>query len=68
MINVEYLHECSGADRFGTCVGCGKGSDEDIWMSRVTIIFDNYGHRQGNSFCLCGKCRNVLLRKLEWNT
>jgi len=66
MVKIEYLHTSKGADRYGDCMGCGKNSAEDIWMSRIKISYDNGGNRRGIQFCLCGKCRSEMLRNLEW--
>lgn len=62
MIKIQYLVDCKGADGYGTCMGCGKGSEEDKWMVRVAISFSNHGTAQGTTFCLCDKCRTELKR------
>ena len=65
MIKMQYLVDCNGADRFGTCMGCGKGDKEDPWMVRIIVSFDNHGARQGTTFCLCNKCRNEMRKEME---
>lgn len=65
MIKMQYLVDCNGADKFGTCMGCGKGSKEDQWMVRIIVSFDNHGARQGTTFCLCNECRSEMRGELE---
>jgi hypothetical protein len=60
MIKIEYLRDCTGASKFGTCMGCGKGSQDDPSMIRLTISNNNSGHIQGTSICLCNRCRVEL--------
>ncbi len=47
MVKIEYLHTLKGADRYGSCMGCGKNSAEDIWMSRIKISYDDGGNEHG---------------------
>ena len=37
MIKVEYLIDKCGADRYGTCAGCSKGSKDDPKMVSITF-------------------------------
>ena len=51
------LSTCEGAERFGTCIECGKGSKEDPEMFKITW--------DGNSsIILCKKCAIKLKNKL----
>ena len=60
MIDIRYLRDCNGADRFGTCMGCGKGSREDQGLVRMTFSFIG----GGTSVCVCNDCRKDLMRKI----
>lgn len=64
MIKLEYLRDCTGASRFGTCMGCGKGSQDDPNMVRVKILNNISDHFQGVSVCLCNRCRVELYHKI----
>ncbi len=62
MISVTYLADCKGAEKFGTCVSCGKDSKDDPQMVRVT-----YSYHEGRcrtSTCLCDECRHLLFKKI----
>lgn len=61
MIKMVYLVDCNGADKFGTCMGCGRSNKEDPWMIRITLSFTNHG----TSFCLCDECRTEMKRMME---
>lgn len=51
------LSTCEGAERFGTCVECGKGSKADPEMFKITW--------NGNSSTiLCKECLIKLKNKL----
>ena len=60
MIKIEYLIDCKGSRKFGTCLNCAKGSKDDVRMIRITIGYD----RHSASFCLCEKCRWELSDKI----
>lgn len=56
MFKIEKLTACSGAERFGTCVGCEKNSNEDNGMIRIC-----FGKNHRVSVCLCEECCSSLL-------
>ena len=56
-MKITRLSTCEGAERFGTCVECGKGSKEDPEMFKITW--------DGNSSTiLCKECAIKLKNKL----
>ena len=56
-VKITKLSTCEGAERFGTCVECGKGSKEDPEMFKITW--------NGNSSTiLCKECLIKLKNKL----
>lgn len=57
MIKKQLLKDCRGAEKFGTCASCGKGSSEDEKMVRLRF---SYQEGANSSICLCSGC----LRKL----
>lgn len=63
MITISYLAEQKGADRFGTCANCAKGSDLDRLMARVYFRPEFSG--ASRSVCLCRECRAELLNILS---
>ena len=62
MIKVEYLADLPGAQKFGTCVSCGKDSKDDPQMVRVTYTYNNDHCRTSN--CLCNACRRLLFKTI----
>lgn len=64
MIKTEYLIDCNGADRFGTCASCSKDSQEDGKMIRVRIGNNAAGYYQGTAFCLCNECRELMYKTI----
>lgn len=62
MISIKSLRGCNSADKFGTCVGCGKFSDSDAKMVRITFDY-NEGYSR-TSVCLCNDCREELEKEL----
>lgn len=60
MYRIEKLAECKGSGRFGTCSGCGKSSDADTEMIRVSIG----RYEQWTSICLCKECSPALFERL----
>ena len=68
-LKIEKLIECKGAGRYGTCIGCGRDSAEDM-IGMIRITGDGSGAGQGTSFCLCRECRYrhiSALLKLDTN-
>ena len=61
MIKVEYLIDKCGADRYGTCAGCSKGSKDDPKMVSITFKTKIYS---GSVICLCDECRKELYHKI----
>lgn len=61
MIKIQYLVDCNGADRFGTCMGCGKGNREDQGLVRITFSFIG----GGTSVCVCSDRRKDLMKKIK---
>lgn len=64
MIEIKYLQDLKGADRFGTCGGCGKSSKDDPGMVRVRFNYSSENKGQGTIICLCNQCRVDLYKKL----
>ena len=64
MIHVNYLMDLHGADKFGSCIACGKNGKEDQKMVRVTFMRNNYGNQTGLVLCLCDECRKELYHKI----
>lgn len=56
MINITSLKDCTGAERYGTCSGCGKNSKESKDM--VRIIF-THGSTMSH-IALCKECHDEL--------
>lgn len=65
MIKFEYLRDCKGASRFGTCMGCGKGSQDDHDMIRIKILHNLGDNFQGVSICMCNRCRVELYHTIK---
>ena len=61
MIEVTRLNECSGSDKFGSCISCRASSSDDKSLIRIRFMVG----RQGTSVCLCSKCANVLFNILK---
>jgi len=64
MIKTEYVAECKGAARFGTCVSCGKNSHEDMKMVRYIFVQDPASGQHRTSICLCDECKQKLYQKM----
>jgi hypothetical protein len=62
MIKVKYLADCEGANKYGTCVSCGRDSKDDPHMIRVTYTYHN--DRCRTSTCLCTECRKLLFKTI----
>ena len=57
-MKIKKLVNCDGAEKFGTCVECGKGSKEDPDM--VKIVWDG-----NSSTILCKECMLNLKRNIS---
>ena len=57
IMKIKKLVDCAGAERFGTCAECGKGSKEDPEMFK--IIWDG-----NSSIILCKECAAKLKSQL----
>ena len=64
MIEIKYLQDLRGSERFGTCSGCGKGFKDDSSMVRVRFRYKNGVNEQGSAICLCSECRTELYQKI----
>lgn len=62
MIRIQYLTDCRGAARHGTCTSCGKQSSGDSRM--VWVHFWIEGNTGKTTICLCDKCRRDLYEKI----
>lgn len=62
MITVQYIADLKGAQRFGTCVACGKNSADDPKMVRVTYTY--HDGKCTTSACFCDDCRRELFEKI----
>ena len=56
MIDIMYLKNEKGSNRFGTCSGCGKNTDDDPMIRRIRVGYDN----SNISACLCRDCFKAL--------
>lgn len=59
-MKIQYVKNGKGADKFGTCVECGKDSYLDEFLVRLT-----FGNICKTSFCLCSDCLNRLIGELR---
>ncbi len=59
-MKIQYVKNCKGAEKFGTCIECGKDSYLDENLVRITL-----GNIHHASFCLCSRCLNRLIGNLE---
>lgn len=57
IMKIKKIVNCVGAERFGTCAECGKGSKKDPEM--LKIVWDT-----NSSVCLCKKCAAKLKNQL----
>ncbi len=62
MINIMYLTHGNGAEKFGACTSCGKGSKDDATMVKITCWNDE---AQKTSIFLCSECRKTILNELS---
>ena len=62
-MQIEFLKDCKGANKFGTCNGCGDSTDTQPKMRRLRF--------EAVSVCLCEECfKNVaeqIIREVEQN-
>ena len=67
MIIIRKLKDLRGAERFGTCMSCGRGSADDDGMMRVTLQFGVAGEKymQGTSFCVCAYCMKHFQQQIQ---
>lgn len=66
MIEVKTLSDLDGADKYGTCMSCGKSSEFDKGMVRITALQKlPLGTYQGTAVCLCERCKKVLKEMLR---
>lgn len=59
-MNIQYVKNGKGAEKFGTCIECGKDSYLDEHLVRLTM-----GSMHHASFCLCSSCLNRLIGELK---
>lgn len=60
-IKVELLRNQIGAQKYGDCISCGKGSSEDREM--ICIKFGE-SRQCAMRICLCQECKNKLKNTL----
>ncbi len=61
-MKIQYVKNGKGAEKFGTCIECGKDSYLDEHLVRLTL-----GSMHHASFCLCSDCLNRLIGELRNN-
>lgn len=61
-MEIEYLRECEGASKFGSCVNCGVSSRDCTDMTWISFAPKNSGYH--TTICLCRKCRFVLASEI----
>lgn len=59
-MKIQRIKELQGADKFGTCIECGKDSYIERDLVRIQL-----GSIHTMSACLCDKCLNRLIVNLE---
>lgn len=59
-MKIQYVKKGKGAEKFGTCIECGKDSSLDEFLVRLT-----FGNVYSASFCLCSDCLNRLIGELR---
>ena len=52
MVEISFLKDEKGANKFGTCGSCGKNSGDDPLMKRIKV--GSGGNH--TSICLCYEC------------
>lgn len=60
-IKIELLRNQKGAQKYGDCISCGKGSSEDKEMICITF---GETRQCAMRICLCRECRDQLKRLL----
>ena len=61
-LTTQRTKELQGADKFGTCIECGKNSYDSQELVRITL-----GSIYKMSTCLCPECLNRLIGELRDN-
>lgn len=64
MIKKQYLIDCKGLDKYGTCVSCGKNSEDDCKMTRYIFSYKGKHLQHITSICLCEKCKKLFYKDL----
>ena len=59
-MNIQYIKDGKGTERFGTCIECGKDSYLDRYLVRISL-----GSTHKMSACLCSSCLNRLISELK---
>jgi hypothetical protein len=62
MIEIKHLEDCEGWSKIGTCVSCGKRSEEDKTLTWITFNYPLTNFYQ--TICLCRKCRFKLASEI----
>lgn len=62
MITIRKNSELQGAEKYGCCVNCSKGSSE-VELYRICFTHNNFIN--GNSIDLCMECMKELKTMLE---
>lgn len=62
MFTMERLKDLEGASRYGSCDSCRVLSVDDDSLIRIKASDNNKSY---SSICLCGKCAEKLLNRLE---
>lgn len=61
-MKIQRIKELQGAEKFGTCIECGKDSYVDADLIRIQL-----GSTHKMSACLCPECLNRLIGELRDN-
>ena len=61
-MKIQKIKGLQGADKFGTCIECGKTSYDSQELVRISL-----GSVHKMSACLCPECLNRLIGELRDN-
>ena len=62
MIQIDNLKDLKGANKYGTCINCGIGTEDGGDIKKFT--FSAIDASVASSICLCKDCRLILANKI----